>query len=153
MNYANWITLDQTLLGSTSFRGLTPDVMRHEILRFLIWGLSLTQVQRGMGWSPQEWRELSPRDLGLFYHIFFREPRIFAKACLSLWKQIKPITLEQKLLYGGLAKISPQALLNHFCLYVVKRGVSDWREWDARNCVPEITFQEWEFIMQICNWE
>ena len=29
VNYANWVALDQTLLCSTSFRGLTLDITRH----------------------------------------------------------------------------------------------------------------------------
>ena len=111
----------------------------------MIWGFALTPEQRYMGWSPEEWRDLASRDLGLFYHIFFREPRIFVQAYLSLWKQINPITLEQKFLYGGLAKISPQAPSEP--LPFICRGVPNWRECDARNCVPEITYQEWEYIM------
>ena len=46
---ANWVCLDQLLLGNTSFRGLTPDNVRHEVLWFFIWGIYLTQVQRSMG--------------------------------------------------------------------------------------------------------
>ena len=124
--------LDKVFLGETKFRGLTPDHVRHEVLRFLIWGLELTQVQRAMGWSSEEWKQISSKDLALFYNVFFVMPRIFAQACLSSWKQMNHRTLEQNFLYGELSKISPHAFFYYLRLHVVRKEISDWREWDMK---------------------
>ena len=94
-DYANsWYDLDNFLLGNTNWNGVSTELLREEVQRFLIWALQLNDVQKKLGWTAREWGQLSPRDTSLFFYVLFKYPTIVALTCLIFWKQMDREKLE-----------------------------------------------------------
>ena len=73
-----------------------------------------------MGWSVQEWDQLSAKDMALFYHCLFFYPSVFALSCLILWRQMGREEMEARMRYGGLSEIPPAALMNFLRIYMLR---------------------------------
>ena len=130
--------LDEFLLGSNNWRNATPNSIKPEVQRFLIWAVNFTPNQKYLGWSEAEWALLSTKDMCLFYNCLFFYPEAFAMVYLILLKQLSPEKLEAKLMNGGLSNIPPMALMNFLRILLICIKDFRWRKGNLNECIPVI---------------
>lgn len=143
--------LDEYLLGKANWKGFPYDILREQVQRFIIWATELTSEERRMGWSVQEWGQLSAKDMALFYHCLFFYPSVFALSCLILWKQMGREEMEARLKNGGLSEIPPASLLNFLRIYMLRLGEFGWMNGNLVQNIPQMTDEEWTVIFSNCN--
>ena len=111
--------VDQFLLGNSNFRNTPTNMICEKIQRFLMWMLDFTDIQRQFGWTTREWRQLSSKDISLFYLVMFNYPNVIALSCLILWKQMSNEQIESRMMTGGLNGIPPLAFMNFLRIYMI----------------------------------
>merc|ERR1712240_619145 len=145
--------LDEYLLGRTNWRNFAPNQIKIPVQRMLIWVFELNQQEKRMGWSANEWGQLSAKDMSLFYHCLFFYPGVFALTCLILWKQMDREDMEARLITGGLSNISPAALMNFLRIYMLRLKEFGWMDGDLVKNIPHVTKEELTYILANCNEE
>ena len=140
LDYGNsWYNLGRFLLGNANFNGVSTELLREEVQRFLIWALQLNYIQKRLGWTAREWGQLSPRDTSLLFYVLFKYPTVISLTCLILWKQMDNVKLEYRILNGGLSGISPIAFMNFLRIYMISFHEYGWRNWNLSDSLPRIT--------------
>ena len=72
--------LEDFLLGDHNWKGAPHTSIGLAERRYLIWITQLTPRDRTLGWGPQEWKSISPRDLKVFFAVLFNYPMSFTMA-------------------------------------------------------------------------